>query len=162
MWVLEKIKNSIKLLHHLKDISSQQSQMKWVVKGTAPAIISSLPQHVFAPGKQQTPQAEFCRMLQLQQGQAQVVLHCLGTSRYFQPVTMDSDSFRLYLQLQMKQVRDSTGILRFDQDHVNCSGCLHLKAAVYDRGGQGSVESGRGIFPLLCNTSSLFAICSLL
>lgn len=28
-------------------------------------------------------------------------------------------------------------MLHFDQDHVNCSGCLHLKVAVYDMGGQG-------------------------
>lgn len=98
-----------------------------------------------------TPSRLFCRILQLQQGQVQIVRHCLGTSRYFQPVTMNSDSFRLYLQSQMKQAKDNTGMLRFDQDPVNCSGCLHLRAAVYEMGGQGVWKQGEGYF--LCSAT---------
>lgn len=64
---------------------------------------------------------------------------------------MNSDSFRVYLQLQMKQARDNTSMLFFDQDHVNCSGCLHLKVAIYDMGGQGVWSQGEGSF--LCSAT---------
>lgn len=47
----------------------------------------------------------------------------------------------------MKQTRDNTCVLHFDQDHVNCSGCLHLKLAEYDMGGQGAWNQGAGYFP---------------
>lgn len=51
----------------------------------------------------------------------------------------------------MKQTRVNTGMLHFDQDHVNCSGCLHLKFAVYDMGGQRVWNQGEGYF--LCSAT---------
>lgn len=121
-----------------------------MVKGT-PAIISSLPQQVFAPGKQQTPQAD-CFV-----GSATAARSgagCTSLPWHFKIFPDSGNEFRLFQTVftaANETSWDNTSMLFFDQDHVNCSGCLHLKVAIYDMGAQGVWNQGEGSF--LCSTT---------